>query len=99
MELEDLILVSVDDHVVEPPGMFEGRLPAKFADQFPGGRPPRGRDRDMALRRQGGDQHRPQRRGREAGGGIRDRAHFLRRDPTRVASTSTPGSGTWTPTG
>jgi len=35
MELDDLILVSVDDHVVEPPEMFAGRLPAKFADQFP----------------------------------------------------------------
>ena len=35
MELDELILVSVDDHVVEPPEMFAGRLPAKFADQFP----------------------------------------------------------------
>jgi len=26
MQLEDLILVSVDDHVVEPPDLFEGRL-------------------------------------------------------------------------
>lgn len=30
MNLEDLILISVDDHVVEPPDIFEGRLPAKF---------------------------------------------------------------------
>ncbi len=35
MELDDLILVSVDDHVVEPPDMFEGRLPAKYADSAP----------------------------------------------------------------
>jgi predicted TIM-barrel fold metal-dependent hydrolase len=35
MQAEDLILVSVDDHVVEPPHMFEGRLPARFADQAP----------------------------------------------------------------
>ena len=35
MQLDDLILVSVDDHVVEPPGMFEGRLPQRFADQAP----------------------------------------------------------------
>ena len=35
MEMDDLILVSVDDHVVEPPNMFEGRLPAKYADQAP----------------------------------------------------------------
>ena len=38
MQLEDLVLVSVDDHVVEPPDMFEGRLPARFADAGPAGR-------------------------------------------------------------
>jgi len=35
MQPEDLILVSVDDHVIEPPHMFEGRLPAKYADKAP----------------------------------------------------------------
>jgi predicted TIM-barrel fold metal-dependent hydrolase len=35
MKAEDLILVSVDDHLVEPPDMFEGRLPAKYADAAP----------------------------------------------------------------
>src|SRR5262245_61839817 len=35
MQLEDMILVSVDDHVVEPPDMFEGRLPAQYADRAP----------------------------------------------------------------
>lgn len=35
MELGDLILVSVDDHLVEPPHLFDGRLPARFADQVP----------------------------------------------------------------
>src|SRR3984957_3799639 len=33
--LEDLVLVSVDDHVVEPPDMFSGRLPARYADEAP----------------------------------------------------------------
>src|ERR1700722_10489036 len=28
-------IVSVDDHVVEPPDIFEGRFPAKFADVAP----------------------------------------------------------------
>ena len=28
-------LISVDDHLVEPPDMFEGRVPAKFADAAP----------------------------------------------------------------
>ncbi len=31
----DLTLISVDDHLVEPPGMFEGRLPKKFAEAAP----------------------------------------------------------------
>ncbi len=35
MRTEDLILVSVDDHVVEPPGMFDGMLPAKYQDRAP----------------------------------------------------------------
>ena len=35
MQMEDLILVSVDDHVIEPPDMFDGRLPARYADQAP----------------------------------------------------------------
>ena len=26
-------LISVDDHLVEPPTMFEGRVEAKFADR------------------------------------------------------------------
>ncbi|CAA0078958.1 Uncharacterised protein [Mycolicibacterium vanbaalenii] len=30
-----LVLISVDDHTVEPPDMFEGRVPARFADQAP----------------------------------------------------------------
>jgi predicted TIM-barrel fold metal-dependent hydrolase len=28
-------VISVDDHLVEPPGMFEGRLPARLADRAP----------------------------------------------------------------
>jgi predicted TIM-barrel fold metal-dependent hydrolase len=35
MRVEDMIFVSVDDHVVEPPDMFNGRLPAKYADDAP----------------------------------------------------------------
>ena len=30
-----MIFISVDDHVVEPPDMFEGRLPQKYADAAP----------------------------------------------------------------
>src|SRR4029077_3328426 len=35
MRTEDLILVSVDDHVVEPPDVFEHHLPAKYRDIAP----------------------------------------------------------------
>jgi predicted TIM-barrel fold metal-dependent hydrolase len=35
MQVEDMLFISVDDHVVEPPHMFDGRLPAKFADRAP----------------------------------------------------------------
>ena len=35
MQVEDMIFISVDDHLVEPPHLFEGRLPAKFADRAP----------------------------------------------------------------
>jgi predicted TIM-barrel fold metal-dependent hydrolase len=35
MKTEDMIMISVDDHLVEPPEMFDGRLPAKWADVIP----------------------------------------------------------------
>ena len=35
MQLDDMILVSVDDHVVEPPGMWNDRVPKKYADEEP----------------------------------------------------------------
>jgi predicted TIM-barrel fold metal-dependent hydrolase len=35
VNINDLILVSVDDHVVEPPGMFRDHIPARYADRAP----------------------------------------------------------------
>lgn len=35
MQPEDMILVSVDDHLVEPPDLFKGRIAAKYADEAP----------------------------------------------------------------
>jgi predicted TIM-barrel fold metal-dependent hydrolase len=35
MKLEDLILVSVDDHLIEPSDMFERHIPARFKDRAP----------------------------------------------------------------
>src|SRR5689334_16203553 len=33
--MNDLILVSVDDHLVEPPDLFDGRLESRYADRAP----------------------------------------------------------------
>jgi predicted TIM-barrel fold metal-dependent hydrolase len=35
MNTDDLILVSVDDHVIEPAHMFEGRVPKAYRDRAP----------------------------------------------------------------
>src|SRR3954464_14329212 len=35
MNVEDMVLVSVDDHVVEPPTMFDEHLPDKYKDTAP----------------------------------------------------------------
>jgi predicted TIM-barrel fold metal-dependent hydrolase len=35
MKTEDMIIVSVDDHVVEPPDLFDRHLPAKYKDIAP----------------------------------------------------------------
>ncbi len=34
-EVDDLILISVDDHVIEPPDLFVGHLDAKYQDRAP----------------------------------------------------------------
>lgn len=35
MRKEDMILVSIDDHMVEPPDMYRNHVPAKWLDQRP----------------------------------------------------------------
>jgi predicted TIM-barrel fold metal-dependent hydrolase len=35
MQMNDMVMVSVDDHVVEPPHLFDGRLPKKYEDLAP----------------------------------------------------------------
>jgi predicted TIM-barrel fold metal-dependent hydrolase len=35
MTMNDMIMVSVDDHLIEPPDMFIGRMPGKYRDQTP----------------------------------------------------------------
>jgi hypothetical protein len=35
VDINDMVLVSVDDHVVEPPDLFKDRLPKKYVDLAP----------------------------------------------------------------
>ncbi|HET6952553.1 MAG TPA: amidohydrolase family protein [Acidimicrobiales bacterium] len=35
MDVNDLIMVSVDDHVIEPAHLFDGRVPKKYRDKAP----------------------------------------------------------------
>ena len=35
MNKDEMILVSVDDHIVEPPDMFKNHLPKKYLDEAP----------------------------------------------------------------
>ncbi|MER5181638.1 amidohydrolase family protein [Streptomyces sp. NPDC002896] len=35
MNADEMIMVSVDDHVVEPPSLFEEHIPARFRDKAP----------------------------------------------------------------
>ncbi|MGW4365815.1 amidohydrolase family protein [Nocardia takedensis] len=35
MDKNDMILISVDDHIIEPPDMFRNHLPKKYADDAP----------------------------------------------------------------
>ncbi len=35
MNKDDMILISVDDHTVEPPDMFKNHLPQKYLDAAP----------------------------------------------------------------
>ena len=35
MDIDDMILVSIDDHIIEPPDVFEKHMPANLQDQAP----------------------------------------------------------------
>jgi predicted TIM-barrel fold metal-dependent hydrolase len=35
MRIDDMILVSIDDHTIEPPDMYKNHVPARWADQAP----------------------------------------------------------------
>ena len=35
MQMDDMIMVSIDDHIIEPADMFEGHMPEAYRDQAP----------------------------------------------------------------
>jgi predicted TIM-barrel fold metal-dependent hydrolase len=35
MHIDDMILISVDDHIIEPPNMFKAHLPEKYKNEAP----------------------------------------------------------------
>src|SRR4051794_2446838 len=35
MQMDDMILVSIDDHMIEPPDLFENHVPDKWKDDMP----------------------------------------------------------------
>ncbi len=35
MNVDDMIILSIDDHIVEPPDLFRGHLPASYLDRAP----------------------------------------------------------------
>jgi predicted TIM-barrel fold metal-dependent hydrolase len=35
MKVDDMIIISIDDHIVEPPDMFDAHVPSKYRDRAP----------------------------------------------------------------
>ena len=94
MNADDLILVSVDDHLIEPAHMFEGRVPKKYEDSA---RPSfvRREDGTMAWRYEGQEilKYGAQRGRRPPANGIRHGTDLHRRDPARLLRHSRPSQG------
>ena len=90
---DDMIMVSVDDHLVEPPTMFDAHIP----DEVPGpgaeGRAQGRRLRRVDVQRRRDPEHRAQRRRRPPQGGVRHRADRLRRDAAGLLGHRRAGQG------
>ena len=86
-------IISVDDHLVEPPDLFEGRLPVPAAGPGPegGGRP--ARPRGVGVRRAAPQPGRHERRRRSPARDGAGRAVPVRPDAARVLRHRGPGAG------
>ena len=93
MDAHDLVLISVDDHVVEPRGCSPstGRRSTRTA---PARRRGRRRRRHLGVRGRARAERRAQRRRRMPARRVQPRPHRVHPDAARAASTSTNGCAT-----
>ena len=83
MEMNDMILMSVDDHIIEPPDMFDNHLPAKYKDDAPQlvhGQ----RRRHVEVPRPSSSPTSHSTPSPDGPGGVRPGARGTRRDPARL---------------
>ena len=93
LEVDDLILISVDDHLIEPPDLFVNHLAAKYLDRAPKlVRNDEGSDVWTFGERRHGDR-RAQRRRRPPQGGVRHGAAEPRRGAARLLRRPRAGEG------
>ena len=71
MQMNDMILVSVDDHVCEPPDMWERHLAGEVEGPRAAAGPQAGRQRRLGVRGPADPQRRAERRGGPAPRGVR----------------------------
>ena len=84
MNKDDMILISVDDHIVEPPDMFKNHLSEEVPGRGAAAGAQRRRLGHLAVPRHRHPECRVERRGRTPEGGVRHRAAGPRRDPARL---------------
>ena len=91
--VDDLILISVDDHLIEPPDLFADHLDGQVPGPGPQARAQRGGQRRVDLRRRRHGDRGAERRRRAAQGGVRHRAAEPRRGPARLLRRARAGEG------
>ncbi len=77
MNVNDIVLVSVDDHVVEPPDLFEGRLASKYVEFAPEFITNPDGTKRVEVQRRDPHERRAECGCRPAQGGVRDRADVV----------------------
>ena len=93
MEADDLILISVDDHIAEPADMFDAHVPATHKEYAPRVVVEETRQPAVVLRRDPRTQHGAQRRSRQAAGDVQHRRVALRRDAAGLFQRRRAGAG------